>query len=193
MFKIFIESQFPQDFAHLVISNLFVIVNPLFFNPVFNGLDNLVGNLRRLFRLELRQNLFEMIKPDIGRIRHLIRRLFIRRFRRIHNIRNELATCRMITNQDTLFILWNHFTYMTIFTYIRRYYIILNINIIVCDISPVGLIRFSRLIILLRIRIRFFGVHRFNFKKRMENIGASAPRRYILFLFEIFENIFRIV
>ena len=82
-----------------------------------------------------------MVETDIGRVRDLIWRLFVGGFGTIDDIGDEFATCSVVTNQYTFFVLRNEFSAQTCFTYVGRDDEILDIRNLIGDVSPEMLVR----------------------------------------------------
>ena len=110
VFKILVEAQFPQNIAHLIVIDLGHILDTLLLDSGSDRPDHLFRDLGRLFGLELRQDLLEMVETDVGRIGHLVRRLFVRGFAAINDVGDELTAILVIAYENALFVLGDHLT-----------------------------------------------------------------------------------
>lgn len=193
MLEIPIEPQLLQNLAHLLVIDLVDhVLDPLLLDSPPNRLDHMGRNLRRLFRLKLRQNLLEMVQTHISVVSDLVGRLFVYGLLVVHNILYIGAAAIVVANHNTLLVLRNQFAGRTLLAHIHRIALVGSVDIVLIHILPIILVEIFRVLVLGIV------VHhillRLDFEKRVQNVFvARLASGNLLFLLEIVEYIGHIV
>ena len=100
------ELQFLEHFANLLLLHLLRIRNAFLLEFLHHGLNDVLGNVRILLRLKLRQPFIEMIDLLVRKVRDFAGRILVTRFLRVDQ--DELLMTAFRTTEERLILMEGH-------------------------------------------------------------------------------------